>query len=435
MAGVVAGRWSLKRRLACGALALAALGAVPLVQAATQVAKAENAAKATKAGSAAKAAPEAKAAQNTVTVAVISLEGDARYAPRRLERAYPGHPTGRPVQAARLAAEDAAMELDIAGLSLKVRDVLLPDAQALPKALAELKAAGVHHLVADLPLAELNQLVRTAPAALGGAMIFNTGLDDDALRGSQCAAHLLHTYPSRQMLTDALAQYLAARSWRKVLLLQGPLPGDQLQADAFNRSVRRYGLKITQTRPFKLSGDPRERDLANTRLLTGDREHDVVAVMDSDGEFARLLPYATQWPRPVVGANGLMAAAWHPQWERNGGPQLSRRFVRLAGRPMQGHDWAAWTAVKAVAAVLVDEPGAPVARQLQQLRGGAVYLDGFKGPRLSFRAWDGQLRQPLFLSHIDGVVGTAPLDGVLHPTEVMDTLGVDEKETLCRARP
>ena len=435
MAGVVAGRWSLKRRLACGALALAALGAVPLVQAATQVAKAENAAKATKAGSAAKAAPEAKASQNTITIAVISLEGDPRYAPRRLERAYPGHPTGRPVQAARLAAEDAAMELDIAGVSLKVREVLLPDAQALPKALAELKTAGVHHLIADLPLVELNQLVRTAPAALGGAIVFNTGLDDDALRASQCAVHLLHTFPSRQMLADALAQYLAARSWRKVLLLQGPLPGDQLQADAFNRSARRYGLKITQTRPFKLSGDPRERDLSNTRLLTGDREHDVVAVMDSDGEFARLLPYATQWPRPVVGASGLMAAAWHPQWERNGGPQLSRRFVRLAGRPMQSHDWAAWTAVKAVAAALVDEPGAPVARQLQQLRGGGVYLDGFKGPRLSFRAWDGQLRQPLFLSHIDGVVGTAPLDGVLHPTEVMDTLGVDEKETLCRARP
>jgi ABC transporter substrate binding protein (PQQ-dependent alcohol dehydrogenase system) len=266
-------------------------------------------------------------------------------------------------------------------------------------------------------------------------MVFNTGLDDDALRASQCAAHLLHTFPSQQMRSDALAQYLAARSWRKVLLLQGPLPGDQLQADAFNRSARRYGLKITQTRPFKLSGDPRERDLANTRLLTGEREHEVVAVMDSQGEFARLLPYATQWPRPVLGASGLTASAWHPQWERNGGPQLSRRFYRQAQRPMQEHDWAAWAAVGAVAAALVDEPQADVARQLQRLRSSTVYIDGFKGPRLSFRAWDGQLRQPLFLSHIDGVAGVAPLDGVLHPTEVMDTLGVDEKESLCRARP
>lgn len=408
-------------------LALAGLGglaALPLAWAGAQTVKTVKTAKST----------QNVSATATVTVAVVSLADDARYAPRRLERSYPGQPQGRPTDAARLAADDATIELETVGVSLKVREVLLPDAQALPKALAELKAAGVHHLIADLPLAELNGLVRTAPAALGGAIVFNTGLDDDALRASQCAAHLLHTYPSRQMLADALAQYLVARSWRKALLLQGPLPGDQLQAEAFNRSARRYGLKITQTRPFKLSGDPRERDLANTRLLTGDRDHDVVAVMDSDGEFARLLPYATQWPRPVVGGNGLMAAAWHPQWERNGGPQLSRRFARLAKRPMQGHDWAAWAAVKALAAVLVEAPNAPVARQLQQLRSGAVYLDGFKGPRLSFRAWDGQLRQPLFLSHIDGVVGTAPLDGVLHPTEIMDTLGVDEKESLCRTR-
>ena len=378
--------------------------------------------------------PVAAAAPASLTVAVISLAGDERYAPRRLERAYPGHPHGRQTDAARLAVEDSAVELQTAGLTLKVREVLLPDAQAIPKALDALKADGIHHLLADLPLAELNQLVRTAPAALGGAMVFNTGQDDDALRGAGCAAHLLHTFPSRQMLSDALAQYLAARSWRKVLLLQGPLPGDLLQAEAFHRSARRFGLKITQTRPFKLSGDPRERDLFNTRLLTGEREHDVVAVMDSDGEFARMLPYATQWPRPVVGASGLMAATWHPQWERNGGPQLSRRFQRLAGRPMQGQDWAAWAAVKAVAAVLVDEPNAGIPQQLKRLRSGTVYLDGFKGPRLSFRPWDGQLRQPVFLSHIDGVVGLAPLEGVLHPTEVMDTLGVDEKESTCKSR-
>ncbi|MBH2009031.1 MAG: ABC transporter substrate-binding protein [Xanthomonadaceae bacterium] len=381
------------------------------------------------------AAPVVKAAPGSVTIAVISLADDTRYAPRRLERAYAGHPQGRALDAARLAAEDSAVELETAGLTLKVREVLLSNAQALPKALEELKAAGVHHLVADLPVAEMSLLVRTAPAALEGAMVFNTGLDNDALRGDSCAAHLLHTFPSRQMLTDSLAQYLAARSWRKVLLLQGSLPGDQLQAEAFNRSARRFGLKIMQTRPFKLSGDPRERDLSNTRLLTGEREHDVVAVMDSDGEFARTLPYATQWPRPVVGSNGLMAAAWHPQWERNGGPQLSRRFQRLAKRPMQAQDWAAWAAVKAVAAGLVDEPNARIPQQLKRLRSGTVYLDGFKGPRLSFRPWDGQLRQPVFLSHIDGVVGLAPLEGVLHPTEVMDTLGVDEKESTCRARP
>ena len=377
----------------------------------------------------------AKAAPTAITVAVVSQSDDARYTPRRLEQAYPGHPHGRPLTAARMAAEEAGVELEVLGLSLKVIELYVADAQALPAALAQLKAAGVRHVLADLPAPALQQLVQLAPAALGGAMVFNIGLDDDALRGEQCATHLLHTLPSVQMRSDALAQYLAARSWRKLLLLQGPEPQDALQAQALVRSAQRYGLKIVQTRPFKLGTDPRERDQANTRLLTGDRDHELVVVVDSVGEFARTLPYATQWPRPVVGSSGLVALGWHPLWERNGGPQLSRRFYKLAGRPMQGHDWAAWAAVKAVAAVLADEPKAGIAQQLKRLRSGSIFIDGAKGPRLSFRPWDGQLRQPVFLAHGDGVAGVAPLEGVLHPTEILDTLGMDEKESACKQRP
>ena len=380
--------------------------------------------------------PAPALAATKVTIAVVSLDGDPRHAPRRLEKAYPGHPTGRAIDGVRLAAEDSAFELDAAGIALEVKDVVLPNAAGLNKALAELKAARVQHVVADLPAAELRALVQAAPAALGGAIVFNAAADEDALRGAQCAAHLLHTVPSRAMLSDALAQYLAARNWRKALVLQGPLPGDSLLVEAFNRSAKRYGVKATSTKPFKLTGDPRERDLGNVRLLTGsDREHEVVAVLDSDGEFARTVPYATQLPRPVVGASGLVAVPWHPLWERNGGPQLSRRFAKEHKRPMTGHDWAAWIAGRAVATVLVDLPKAPVAQQLKALRGGPVAVDGFKGPRLSFRAWDGQLRQPIFLSHVDGVIGVAPLDGVLHPKEVMDTLGVDEAESACKQRP
>ena len=198
------------------------------------------------------------------------------------------------------------------------------------------------------------------------------------------------------------------------------------------RSAKRYGLRIQRTAQFKVSGDPRERDLGNTRLLTNDKGYDVVVVLDSDGEFARALPYTTQWPRPVVGSNGLTAMAWHPQWERNGGPQLSRRFTRFAHRPMAAQDWAAWIAVKSIVAVLTEQPKATVAEQLKLLRGGQVFVDGYKGPRLSFRSWDGQLRQPIFLGHADGVAGIAPFDGVLHPTEVLDTLGVDQKENACK---
>ncbi|MBV5297731.1 MAG: ABC transporter substrate-binding protein [Rhodoferax sp.] len=371
----------------------------------------------------------------TVPVALVSLANDPRYTPRRLERAYPGHPTGRILDAAQMAVNDTALELQESGITLVLREFSVADAAELPKTLAALKAAGVHHLVADLPAGLLEPLARQAPAALGGAVVINTSADDDALRNTQCAPALLHTTPSRAMLTDALAQYLAARNWRKLLLLQGPLPADQLQAAALQLSAKKFGLKVLQTKPFKLSGDPRERDLFNTRLLTNERDHDVVAVADSDGEFARTLPYATQWPRPVMGSNGLMAMAWHTQWERNGGPQVSRRFQKMSKRNMQSQDWAVWMAVKTVAAALSADPKANAAKQLAALLTGDVAVDGSKGPRLSYRAWDGQLRQPIMLGHGDGVVGMAPLEGVLHPTEVMDTLGTDQRESQCKTRP
>ena len=65
-------------------------------------------------------------------MAVISLADDARYGARRMERAYPGHPAGRAIDGARLGAADSSFELDAEGLALAVRDVVLPDAAALP---------------------------------------------------------------------------------------------------------------------------------------------------------------------------------------------------------------------------------------------------------------------------------------------------------------
>lgn len=375
------------------------------------------------------AIPSVQAA--THTIALVSLDDDERYQKRRLERRYPGHPAGRLLHAVELGAADSAVGLRAAGQSIQVIEARAANQADLDKTLQKLKKEGVAYWVLDLPEAHIAQVVQTAGER---ALLFNASLTSDALRGERCAAMLFHTYPSQAMKADALAQYLAARAWRNALVLQGPDIDDQRHGLAWQRAAKRYGIKTVGTKAFKLSGDPRERDLANPRLLTNDRNHDVVAVMDADGEFARLMPYATQQPRPVVGANGLVVLAWHAQWERNGGPQVNRRFARQAQRPMVGQDWAAWLAVKSVAALLGAHSQSTLVEQAQWLRKGQVFVDGAKGPRLSYRAWDGQLRQPLFLSHVDGVVGIAPLDGVLHPVEVMDTLGVDEKESACKTK-
>ncbi len=367
---------------------------------------------------------------SAITVAVVSVADDARHLPRQLEKRWPGQPQGRLLDAARLGLADAQLELQEAKLSVQLREAVADQASGLDKLLQQLHTERALIWLLDLPPELMPQALHTARQL--GVLAINPSSPLDSLRSQGCDAMVLHTYPSQAMLADALAQYLAARSWRQVLVLQGPQPQDQVLTQAWQRAAQRYGIKNTQTRAFKFSSDPRERDAGNPRLLTADRQHEVVAVWDTEGDFARSLLYATQWPRPVVGSNGLVALAWHTQWERYGAPQLNRRFARQALRPMAGQDWAAWVGIKALVSAAAMPPTTTAPSPLAtRLRSGEVRIDGFKGLPLSFRAWDGQLRQPIFLGHADGVAGTAPLDGVLHPVDTLDTLGREDKEQPC----
>jgi hypothetical protein len=52
----------------------------------------------------------------------------------------------------------------------------------------------------------------------------------------------------------------------------GTLPSDAAAVLAAQNAIKRYGLKLAASKPFKLSNDPRERDLANVALLTAGME-------------------------------------------------------------------------------------------------------------------------------------------------------------------
>ena len=58
-------------------------------------------------------------------------------------------------------------------------------------------------------------------------------------------------------------------------------------------------------------------------------------------------------------------------------------------------------------------------------------IAAFKGQKLTFRPWNQQLRQPIFLGDGRSVVTTSPQEGFLHQFSELDTLGVDQPETKC----
>jgi ABC transporter substrate binding protein (PQQ-dependent alcohol dehydrogenase system) len=122
--------------------------------------------------------------------------------------------------------------------------------------------------------------------------------------------------------------------------------------------------------------------------------------------------------------------AWDAHFDRFGAPQVVRRFVKSAKRRMTDFDWAAWMAGKAVVAAAIASPRYDPVSVAKAL--ASASLDGSKGAPLQFRSWDRQLRQSMLLTDGQGVLATMPLEGVLHPKNILDTLGADEGEKLCK---
>jgi ABC transporter substrate binding protein (PQQ-dependent alcohol dehydrogenase system) len=166
-------------------------------------------------------------------------------------------------------------------------------------------------------------------------------------------------------------------------------------------------------------------------LFTQASEYDVVLVADERGDFGEYLPYNTWYPRPVAGTQGLTPTGWHKTVETYGAAQLQKRFEALAGRWMNDRDFAAWIAVRSIASAVTRLKNTD-ARAIRALALSAdLPLDGFKGRKLSYRDWDGQLRQPIPLVHPRALVSTSPQDGFLHPVSELDSLGFDRPESTC----
>ena len=375
------------------------------------------------------AAPPAGAAAEELLIGYVALKKDPRYTVKRRFARFLTEALGSPYVAAKVAIEESKFMGSAVGVEFKLKRRRAKSGRRLAESALKLVDDGAKYILIDAPAALVDEVARATEDR--DVLLFNVGARDDVLRQEQCRSHLLHVIPSHAMTTDALVQYLISKKWREALVLTGPRPEDEQLTTAFERSAKRFGIEIVERRPFVLSNDPREREKNNVALLTAGADYDVVFVADTDGEFARDVPYQTVQPRLVVGSEGLAAAAWHWAWERHGAPQLEKRFQKKAKRPMRDFDWAAWMAVKAVVEAVLRTEGGDFAAVRDYLLGDEIVLDGFKGNRLNFRPWNRQLRQPLLLVTHNWVVDRAPLRGFLHQTNNLDTLGFDERDSRC----
>ncbi|HEX7022381.1 MAG TPA: ABC transporter substrate-binding protein, partial [Trueperaceae bacterium] len=133
---------------------------------------------------------------------------------------------------------------------------------------------------------------------------------------------------------------------------------------------------------------------------------------DSMGPDIALAPY----PHPVTQTRDYFATAsylahkagsgrrmvlWETTLQAHGAGPLNEDYMAHWGAPMNPTAWAAYQAIKMLVET-VQVTGTTEASQLiAHLENPTTVFDVAKGPGTSFRPWDHQLRQPLYLDDID----------------------------------
>lgn len=276
-------------------------------------------------------------------------------------------------------------------------------------------------LIADLPEAQ-------------GALLFNVSSPDVELRNNACRANLLHTKPSRNMLTDALAQFSLKKRWKKWAVIHGVHDTDKAYLASLEQSAKKFGINTVATKEWAFDADMRRNASREVPLFTQDiPDHDMMILADEIGDFGRYVIYNTWIPRPAAGTEGIVPSAWSFSVEQHGAAQLQSRFKKSQNREMRPIDYAAWAAVRTIGEAVTRTNSSDVKTIREYILSDEFTLAGFKGRPLTFRKWNGQMRQPIPLSHSRAVVAMAPLEGYLHQRNELDTLGSDKQETSCSA--
>jgi ABC transporter substrate binding protein (PQQ-dependent alcohol dehydrogenase system) len=291
---------------------------------------------------------------------------------------------------------------------------------ASPFLILDAEAAAVL-TVADLPEAK-------------GALILSVAAPDSRLRDADCRANVLHTGASFDMRADALMQVLLNKRWTRVALISGPQAADKDWGAALRASITKFGLELVAEKNWSERADLRRSASSEVSLFTQDLpDHDVLLIADESDDFARYVAYNTWLPRPVAGSEGMVPAGWSPTLEQWGATQLQDRFKEGAHRPMRPRDYAAWVAMRTLGEALTRTGSTDPATIRRYVLSDEFELDGFKGRPLSYRNWNGELRQPIPVAQPRALVAQAPVEGFLHERNELDTLGRDKSESTCKA--
>ena len=369
-----------------------------------------------------------------------------------------------------LAGDELGTQADPLGMRLEVLLASSPNADAAFRAGQRLVATeGVSALIGGLGEGQAEAL--SAVANEHRIPFFNIGSPSAALRGEICSRYTFHVEASAAMYLDALADWFAESDHRRWFVIYEDSGEGAALHDRAVKAITQHqaggevvgAAAVVPEQPvYTAEVEAIRRADADVVLLLLDPLDQIpfLAQSESMGLDVPMAPF----PDPVTQTRDYFATAryqaprvgpghrivlWETTLEANGAGELNDHFMARWGEPVNPTAWAAYQAVKIFYNAVVSTGTLEGSVLVDYLESPEAVFDVQKGTGVSFRSWDHQLRQPLYVVNIDpeaewgpeltrrvelvdlvGELPAAPTSDIL-PAERLDLLGDGPGESDC----
>ena len=264
------------------------------------------------------------------------------------------------------------------------------------------------------------------------AVFFNIANKNSSFRQNLCQTNLLHTIASNAMLYDGLVQFLVKRNFKDIFLISGTKEKDLQITKDIKRAVKKFNAKIVEEKQWTYDADIRRKAADEMPVFTQGSDYDVILTADNYGDFGEFVYFNSWLPRPLAGTQGLTPKTWHKVIEQWGAAQMQKRFEKFASRWMEDEDFAAWIAIRTIVTSVTKTKNNDMKTALNFIYSDDFELGAYKGRKLTYRDFNGQIRMPVALVQPNALVSTSPQVGFLHPTNDLDTLGIASFQVQCK---
>ncbi|MEX2541454.1 MAG: ABC transporter substrate-binding protein [Trueperaceae bacterium] len=364
---------------------------------------------------------------------------------------------------ATFAEEEFGFNAELLGLRLELLTVRADGADGAREAAEQLLAeeevfalVGGFGAGSALALAELAEQ-REIP-------FLNIGSSGDRLRNEECGRYSFHVEPSAAMYLDALVGWFIRAGFRSWFFVIEDTPDGEALYERVRWSMRERHFGARETGRAIVASDEgfdgaieavrRNRADVVLLLLGPDRQLAFLEQAEAGGVEAQVTGFphpaaqtreffaASMEAAPVVGA-GYRATSWEATLDAYGARELNARFAARWDTTMEPPAWSAYQAIK-VLFETVSLGGAGTGPEVVEfLENPQSVFDIWKGIGVTFRSWDHQLRQSLYLvdlmpeaesrRELVTLVGELPAIYLprTDPVERLDQLGDLRRESEC----